>query len=164
MKRILIGTLTSLVVGTGSGFALGIFVYPFWFLNDVAAEVLLPSDRRSIVAEAMFVHANPSDPIHWGKGNAKLYRDDGGVFLVHLEDSFQVGPGPKFHVYLADTKNIRSEADFEASKVIDLGRLRAFQGSQVYTAPANTAIDDYRSIVIWCKEFGVLISPADLTS
>ena len=33
--------------------------------------------------------------MHYGKGQATIYGD-----LVRLEDDFEVGPGPKFHVYL----------------------------------------------------------------
>ncbi len=46
---------------------------------------------------------------------------------------------------------------------VDLGRLRAFKGSQKYPIPPGVDLKDYPSAVIWCAEFGVLIAPADLT-
>jgi hypothetical protein len=45
---------------------------------------------------------------------------------------------------------------------VDLGRLRAFKGSQRYTIPAGVDLKNYPSVVIWCQRFSVLISPADL--
>ena len=45
---------------------------------------------------------------------------------------------------------------------IDLGKLRAFRGSQKYPIPEGVDLKNYPSVVIWCAEFGVLISPADL--
>jgi hypothetical protein len=45
---------------------------------------------------------------------------------------------------------------------VDLGRLRAFKGSQVYSIPAGVDLKSYGSVVIWCEHFGVLISPARL--
>ena len=45
---------------------------------------------------------------------------------------------------------------------VDLGRLRAFKGSQNYPVPGGLTIEDYGSVVIWCEQFGVLISPAML--
>jgi Electron transfer DM13 len=45
---------------------------------------------------------------------------------------------------------------------VDLGRLRAFKGSQVYPVPAGVNLAKYDSVVIWCEQFGVLISPAAL--
>ena len=44
----------------------------------------------------------------------------------------------------------------------DLGRLRAFKGSQRYALPAGLDLSNYQSLIIWCEQFSVLISPADL--
>jgi hypothetical protein len=46
---------------------------------------------------------------------------------------------------------------------VDLGRLRAFEGSQKYAVPAGVDPLRYPSVVIWCEQFSVLISPADLS-
>jgi hypothetical protein len=109
------------------------------------------------VATGTFIHANPSDPIHWGKGKVSAY--DRTIFL---ESDFEVGPGPKFHVYLVPKANVRREADVKDQMYVDLGRLRAFKGSQRYAIPAGVNLKDYPSVIIWCERFGVLISPADL--
>lgn len=109
------------------------------------------------VATGTFIHANPSDPIHWGKGKVSAY--DRTIFL---ESDFEVGPGPKFHVYLVPKANVRREADVKDQMYVDLGRLRAFKGSQRYPIPDGVDLKKYASVVIWCERFGVLISPADL--
>ena len=40
---------------------------------------------------------------------------------------------------------------------------RAFKGSQKYQVPAGIDLAKFPSVVIWCEQFSVLISPADLT-
>jgi hypothetical protein len=161
--RLAIALVIGGMLGTAFGFALGIFVYPFWFLTDVAAETVTDAATRTTLASGRFVHANPSDPVHWGKGGVRILDGrDGGGRVVHLRSDFEVGPGPRFHVYLADRRDIRSNADFRAAVTLDLGRLRAFRGSQVYPVPAGVDLARIGSVVIWCKEFGVLISPATL--
>jgi len=45
---------------------------------------------------------------------------------------------------------------------VDLGRLKAFKGSQNFEIPAGVDIARYGNVVIWCEQFGVLISPAPL--
>ena len=80
---------------------------------------------------------------------------------LHEED-FEVGPGPAFHVYLAPNAQIRTSSDVKGTMYIDLGKLRAFRGSQKYPIPEGVDLKNYPSVVIWCAEFGVLISPADL--
>lgn len=160
MKRSILVFVLGGLLGTAAGFALGIFVYPFIFLADITADERL-DDRsaRSLVARGTFIHANPADPIHYGRGGVRVY--DG---VVHLEQDFQVGPGPKFHVYLVPDKQVTPDTDVARSMFIDLGRLKAFKGSQNYPVPAGVDLAAYGSVVIWCEQFGVLISPAQLVA
>ena len=145
------------LIGAGVGFAGGIFAYPYIFLADIVGTNTVDTAARREVARGEFIHVTPSDPIHYGQGNVTVYDD-----LVHLQDDFEVGPGPAFHVYLVPEADVRDEADVESSMYVDLGRLRAFKGSQNYPIPAGVDLSGYGSVVIWCERFGVLISPASL--
>jgi len=162
MIRILISLFVGGLGGTALGFALGIFIYPFWFLNDIATEQLQANSPRVLIASGEFIQANPSDPIHWGKGTVELFKESNGSIVVYLDKDFEVGPGPRFNVYLVDSDTILSSDDFQAAKSVDLGRLRAFKGSQVYPVSSEIDVSVYKSVVIWCKDFEVLISPAPL--
>jgi len=164
LLRLFIALVFGGLVGTAAGFALGIFIYPFWFLNDVAEETLSHDVERSTLAAGTFIHVNTMDPVHYGKGTVELLTEAPARTLVHLQDDFEVGPGPRFHVYLVDHAAVRSGDDFLNSPKVDLGRLRAFRGSQIYDVPSNVDVAQYKSVVIWCKEFGVLISPASLVA
>ena len=164
MKRIMLGMIVGGLGGMAIGFMAGIFIYPFWFLNDIVNEQLQTGVRQTAIAEGMFIQPNTSDPIHWGKGKVKIYQSDDGVNVVFLEKDFEVGPGPRYHIYLADSNNIRNGDDFRSAKTLDLGRLRAFRGSQVYPVSTQVDVSKYGSVVIWCEEFGVLISPAALSA
>ena len=94
---------------------------------------------------------------HFGEGGVTVYAN-----TVFLEPDFRVGPGPKYHVYLVPRQTVRASGDVRDCMFIDLGRLRAFEGSQNYPIPAGVDLKAYPSVVIWCEQFGVLISPADL--
>ena len=158
MKKSILVFLAGAVLGTAAGFALGVFVYPYIFLADiVAADRVENKSSRKVVAQGAFVHANPRDPVHYGKGKVTVYQD-----LVHLGNDFEVGPGPKFHVYLVPEKNVVPSTNVARTMFVDLGRLRAFKGSQNYPVPAGVDLAKYDSVVIWCEQFGVLISPAAL--
>jgi hypothetical protein len=147
------------ILGTGFGVALGFFLFPFVFPPPPALESLTEADRSRLVATGMFIHANPSDPVHWGRGKVSVHER-----AVFLEPDFEVGPGPAYHVYLVPSANVRREADVKDTMYVDLGRLRAFKGSQRYAVPAGVDLTKYPSVVIWCERFGVLISPADLVA
>jgi hypothetical protein len=183
MRRFLRGLLIFLlggIAGAALGFAAGIFFFPYLFppppaneqLSDLIrtpaqsqpAQAQAPGQAPAQVqpqplAQGTFIHANPKDPVHWGRGSVKVFNN-----LVFLEPNFEVGPGPKYHVYLVPNANIRNEAGVKGSMFIDLGRLRAFKGSQGYQIPAGVDLAKFPSVVIWCEAFGVLISPADLTA
>ena len=151
--------LLGAILGTGFGVALGFFFFPFVFPPPPAFEQLSEADRSNLVATGTFIHANPSDPVHWGHGKVSVYER-----VVFLESDFEVGPGPAFHVYLVPEASIRNAAAVKDAMFIDLGGLRAFKGSQRYVIPAGVNLKDYPSVVIWCERFSVLISPADLTA
>ncbi len=145
------------VLGTAFGVALGFFIFPYVFPPPPAAESLTEADRSALVATGTFIHANPSDPVHWGKGKVSVYEK-----TVFLEPDFEVGPGPAYHVYLVPKASIRSSGDLGDAMYVDLGGLRAFKGSQRYPIPDGVDLGDYPSVIIWCERFSVLISPADL--
>jgi hypothetical protein len=157
--KVLAGFAAGGALGIAAGFALGIFVYPYLFLADiVAAESVDQAATRKVLARGSFVHANPSDPIHYGKGRVTIFEG-----LLHLEADFEVGPGPKFHVYLVPEKDVVPSTRVAKTMYVDLGRLKAFKGSQNYPVPGGVDVARYGSVVIWCEQFGVLISPAGLT-
>ena len=147
------------LVGTGFGVALGFFIFPYVFPPPPATETLTEADRSRLVATGTFIHANPSDPIHYGRGKVSVYER-----TVFLEPDFEVGPGPAFHVYLVPKAGIRKNSDLGDAMFVDLGALRAFKGSQRYAIPAGVDLKNYQSVIIWCRQFSVLISPADLTA
>ena len=144
-------------LGTGFGVTLGFFIFPYVFPPPAASEHLAEAERSGLVATGTFIHANASDPVHYGKGKVSVYER-----AVFLEPDFEVGPGPAFHVYLVPKASIRSSADMKDVMFVDLGQLRSFKGSQRYAIPAGVDLAKYPSVIIWCERFGVLISPADL--
>ncbi|HXL68950.1 MAG TPA: DM13 domain-containing protein [Xanthobacteraceae bacterium] len=145
------------VLGTGFGVALGFFFFPYVFPPPSAAEQLTEADRSRLVASGTFIHASPSDPIHYGKGGVRVYEK-----AVFLEPDFEVGPGPAYHVLLVPKSGIRDSGEVKDAMYVDLGGLRAFKGSQRYPIPVGVDLAKYQSVVIWCERFAVLISPADL--
>ena len=157
MWRMIAVFLLGGVLGTGFGVTLGFFAFPYVFPPPEAMDQLTAEDQENLVATGTFIHANPSDPVHWGKGSVEVYED-----VVFLKDDFEVGPGPAFHVYLVPKEEVRTSADVRDTMYIDLGKLRAFKGSQRYEIPAGVDLANYPSVVIWCRQFSVLISPADL--
>ena len=157
MKHLILGLLLGAILGLMAGFAVGTFVFPYLFPPAPVNEAPPHHSAQDIVAGGAFSHAEPSDPIHYGSGHLILFDD-----LLHLQTDFEVGPGPKYHVYLVPEEAVMPNTRVEETMFVDLGRLKAFSGSQYYPVPPGVDLTDYRSVVIWCEQFNVLISPADL--
>ena len=136
---------------------MGFFVFPYVFPPPPAAETLAEGEATTVAARGTFIHADKNDPIHYGKGRVTVYDD-----LVFLEPDFEVGPGPAFHVYLVPREKVRRSSDVEGTMFVDsasCARLRAARNT-----PSRPGVDlkKFPSVVIWCAQFDVLISPADL--
>ncbi|GGO88765.1 hypothetical protein GCM10011348_44980 [Marinobacterium nitratireducens] len=159
MKNLIIGLLLGAMLGVTAGFALGIVAFPYLFPPAPVNEQLTGLVTGARVAAGRFIHADPKDPLHHGRGGVQVYQN-----LVHLESDFEVGPGPKYHLYLVPDADVGPDTAVDETMFVDLGRLKAFSGSQNYPVPPGTDLADYGSVVVWCEQFGVLISPARLVA
>jgi len=81
-----------------------------------------------------------------------------------LEPDFEVGAGPRYHLYLVPDAEVTPDTRVEETMFVDLGPLRAFAGTQTYSIPKGTDLRDYKTLVVWCEQFNLLISPAKLRS
>ena len=96
------------------------------------------------------------DALHNGTGTVLLVRTGEGVTLRF--ENVAITNAPDVHVYLSrDTGGKWSEATS-----VYLGPLRATNGSFNYTVPPATDLSLARSVVVWCRQFSVLVTWGDL--
>ncbi len=96
-----------------------------------------------------------TDEFHFARGQASLIETSPGQYVLRFED-FSVRNGPGLYVYLSP------DADRYTGNSRQLGKLKATDGSFNYEIPAGTDISQFKSVVIWCKPFGVLFGVAPL--
>lgn len=97
------------------------------------------------------------DQLHNGKGPVRIVRV-GDQRLVRFE-SVAITNAPDIHVYLS--REIGGK--WAESTSLYLGALKATNGSFNYDIPAAADLSLYKSVVVWCRAFSVLITWADLT-
>lgn len=161
MKKIILYSAVAFVLGIAVGALAMLIAFPFLFPPAEVNESVANVDDKTVTATGAFIHPDPDDPVHWGKGGVSLY-EQGESMEVFLEADFEVGPGPDYYLYLVDASDIRNNAAFEAANHVEIARLKSFRGSQVYPLPASVQPEDYQSVVVWCKTFGELITSAGL--
>jgi hypothetical protein len=98
------------------------------------------------------------DALHNGKGGVTLILV-GDRHVLRFED-VAITNAPDVHVYLSrDTGGKWSEPTS-----LYLGALKATNGSFNYDVPAGTDVTPFKSVVVWCRAFSVLVTWADLLS
>jgi hypothetical protein len=106
--------------------------------------------RPATVAAGAF---NGTDEFHFGNGTASIIEVEPGRYHLRLEH-FSVRNGPDLFVVLSPSANGYDGATLE------LGRLKATDGSFGYDLPAGTDPGQFRSALIWCKQFSHLFAVA----
>lgn len=98
------------------------------------------------------------DAIHNGTGSVRVI-DVGGRRYVRFEEVMLTN-APDVHVYLSR----ETGGKWEEGTSLYLGPLKATNGSFNYELPPTTDLAAYRSVVVWCRAFHVLITWAELAA
>lgn len=119
-----------------------------------------PITENKVVKKGAF---NYLDPLHFGEGNVEVI-DAGEFYKIKMGDNFKSADAPDPHVYLGSAQEFkdRAVAGVDTSKTINLGKLKAFSGEQEYLVSKKDFDSHDAAVIIWCKQFGVQISRADL--
>jgi hypothetical protein len=96
-----------------------------------------------------------ADDFHFGSGTALLIETAPGVFTLRFEE-FSVRNGPDLHVYLSTAPDGLGDGS------LDLGSLKATDGSFNYEIPPGVDVSVYSSVLVWCEPFAVLFAIAPL--
>ena len=116
-------------------------------------------ESPEVLAEGKFITHE-----HDTTGSVKILKYSDGTRILRIEN-LKTSNGPKLEVWLTDAPVIEGLDGwrvFDDGKFINLGALKGNIGSQNYSIPSETNLDDYSSISIWCERFSVSFGAADL--
>lgn len=91
---------------------------------------------------------------HPASGSVRIIESDGGSVIRY--ENYKTINGPDLYVYLSK--------DLDAEEFVNLGELRGTEGNINYTVPEGVNLSEYRYVLTWCKQFGVLFNYADFHS
>lgn len=109
------------------------------------------TDAATTLSTGMLVRISVAD---YGTGTVRIVKI--GDSQVLRFDNVDIAGAPDTYVYLSD------RTDGTPGTFIDLGRLKATNGSFNYAIPTGTDIGAVRSVVLWCRQFSVTITYAVL--
>ncbi len=94
-----------------------------------------------------------TDEFHFGNGTASIIEIEPGRYHLRLED-FSVRNGPDLYVYLSP------DASGYTKDSLEVGLLKATDGSFGYDLPDGIDPARFQSAIIWCKQFSHLFATA----
>ncbi|MEM7062720.1 MAG: DM13 domain-containing protein [Cyanobacteria bacterium P01_B01_bin.77] len=84
-------------------------------------------------------------------GGATIVEENGKRYL-EFDQSFSTEDGPDLFVLLHKEATPQS---YSSEQYVNLGDLQSIEGSQRYEIPEDISVDDFKSAVIWCRQFNV---------
>lgn len=101
--------------------------------------------------------------VHSTSGRATIYREADGKLILRLTN-FKTSNGPDVHVILVALKDAEDDANFLKSNTprVELGKLKGNEGDQNYSVPANTDLDKFQTVSIYCERFNANFGAAPL--
>lgn len=105
----------------------------------------MPENKPQIIAQADMVAR-----AHEVMGAALIVKSGDETFLRF--ENLKTINGPDLRIYLS--------SNLSADDIVDLGPIRATDGSVNYKIPVGTDLVKYKNAMIWCRSFGVLFSYA----
>ena len=126
-----------------------IFGIVYWLISPLWRNVVL---NEKMPSNTIMSRANMIARAHEVSGEALLVQSGDEMYLRF--ENLKTINGPDLRIYLS--------ADLNADDFVDLGSIRATQGSVNYVIPVGTDIHKYKNAMIWCRAFGVLFSYAQL--
>jgi Electron transfer DM13 len=102
------------------------------------------------------------DTIHKGEGKATIYQLPDGKHVLRFE-GFKVTNGPDLYVYLSGHPAPRNGEQVYQDG-FEVAQLKGNIGDQNYELPDGLDLSKIKSAVIYCKQFSVVFSTAELAA
>lgn len=102
------------------------------------------------------------DSVRWAEGTAKIYQLPDNTKILHFEN-FRAANGPDLRVVLSAAAGpLTNEEVRQGNLDLELGLLKGTIGNQNYQIPAQINLNQYNSVVIYSRAFGIVFSSAPI--
>jgi hypothetical protein len=131
---------------------------------SVAGQTPSPSVAASTATTQVMGNGMFHDVDGSAMGEAQLIVKPDGGYEVVLE-RFKVGSIAHTNLVLVANADVTATGDVDKTKLLDLGPLKAAEGMQDFSIPADmasTVMDGYHTVVVWDTEMAHAIAAAPL--
>jgi hypothetical protein len=163
MQKIIIGFVVAGVVIAGTVLGFLVLMKDESKVAEEVKEEMVVEEKEIPVAKNKQGSFIKIDPLHYATGNASV-EQVGGNYKIKFAENFAAANGPDLYVYLSSPQSFRNIAigGLNTAKTLNLGALKKISGPQEYLVSKKDFENHSASILIWCKQFSVQFSRADL--
>lgn len=106
---------------------------------------------------------NKIDPVHYASGEVKVSSDN-EFYYINFQNNFNSANGPDLYVYLSSKQEYKNIAvgGVDTGRTLNIGKLKNISDAQVYKVSKEEFEKYSDSVIIWCKDFGIQFSRAEL--
>ncbi|MDP3208317.1 MAG: DM13 domain-containing protein [Rhodoglobus sp.] len=147
---------------------------PWLLLYDVTVNETLPA-AAPVESTDPSSSATPVGPVelasgtfishaHETTGTVRIVQNPDGTRVLAIEN-LSTTNGPDVRVWLSAADSLEGSAGISAAggaEFLELGLIKGNVGNQVYEIPADADLSLYRSVDLWCLQFGVSFGGAQL--
>jgi hypothetical protein len=124
----------------------------------MAKEEAMKKGDAMVLAKGEFTKVDAS---HFANGQASIDKAADGKLVLRFSN-FKAAPGPDLYVVLSGHPQPATSGEVMGSGDLDLGKLQNVSGDQEYALPAGFDATQFKSVVIYCKQFSFVFSTATL--
>ena len=150
MKKKLVYLIIGSIIIFGGGLGTYFYLNPLGDGNEITAQ-------GTIISNGQLVDADSS---HEGSGTVQIVQVEANVLELQFLE-VEITNGPDLFVYLSKKPSFSDPYD-SIGEFIDLGKLTYNSGNFSYTVPSSVQLEDYKSVVIYCKQYSVVFTYATL--
>ncbi len=147
-------------------------------VNQPTSEVASPSPSSSVAAPTDSTASTPNTAAKSGtfvageaptEGMAQIVTENGERYL-ELSQAFKTSDrGPDLFVILHRSDDVLGSTQppaypLQEQDYVILGPLQKTSGAQRYPIPENVNLEDYKSAVVWCRQFNATFGVAKFDS
>lgn len=131
-------------------------------VEEVASDGMVEAMGELLAPEALRTgQFRDADSFHTGEGSATIYELGNQERVLRLED-FKVRNGPDLRVLLAKHADPGGRSDVQDVGYVELAPLKGNIGNQNYDIRPDVDLDEFNSVVIYCRPFHVVFAVAPL--
>ena len=161
--KLIIGSIVVVAIAVGWYLFRPELLFVTKTVNEALPESTISSSAAKTAQSTVLAAGRFHSGAHETAGIVSIHRLADGRRIVRLTE-FETSNGPDVRVYLVAANDATDHETVTRAGFVDLGAMKGNKGDQNYDVSPAIALNQYQSVTIWCRRFGVNFGTAPLAA